>query len=188
MPQVVLETARLRLEPLPAAAARALQAGDRGGAAALLGATLDPEWPLDDIAGNLRLQATAPPGEEPFGVWAIVEAETDTVIGEAGFEGHPNGGVLEIFYSVVPSRRRRGYATEAARALVDWAFTQPGVDQVVARCQPLNFASIGTLEKMGFHLVGEEYGLLHWCIAHPHEHEHRHWWQLGPLAPREGDT
>ena len=127
---------------------------------------------------------------EAFGIWVIVERETNTVIGEAGFEGQPAGGVLELFYSVVPGRRRRGYATEAARALIAWAFGQTGVDQVVARCQPQNFASIGTLERLGFHLVGEEYGLLHWCVAHPRSHEHHHWWQLGALgrhAPEAGE-
>ena len=45
------------------------------------------------------------PGEEAFGIWVIVERETNTVIGEAGFEGQPAGGVLELFYSGVPGRR-----------------------------------------------------------------------------------
>lgn len=51
-----LETPRLILRPLPAAAAAVLP-GDRDAAAQLIGAPLDPDWPLNDIAGNLRLQA-----------------------------------------------------------------------------------------------------------------------------------
>lgn len=173
---VSLDTQRLVLRPLPAEAAAALP-DDRALAAQILEAGLDPAWPLDDIAGNLRLQADAPRADEPFGAWAVIERETDTVVGEVGFEGHPAAGTVELFFSVVPSRRRRGYATEAARALIGWAFDQPDVHHVVARCQPQNFASIGTLERSGFHLVGEEKGLLQWQASDRHHPEHRHWWQ-----------
>ena len=171
-----LETEHLTLRPLPAEAAAALPR-DRAEAARILGAKLEPDWPLDDIAGNLRLQATAPPGDELYGVWAVIERETGLVVGEIGFEGHPAVGTVETFFSVVPSRRRRGYASEAARALVGWAFQQPGVVHVHARCQPQNFASIATLERAGFHLTREDDGLLHWRATNPTHPEPRHWWR-----------
>jgi len=174
--QVQLETEHLSLRPLPAVAAAALP-HDRERAARILGAALDPDWPLDDIAGNLRLQAAAPPGEEPYGVWAVIERATGIVVGEIGFEGHPAAGSVEVFFSIVPSRRRRGYAAEATRALVGWAFQQPGVDHVHARCQPQNFASIATLQRSGFHLTREESGLLHWRATDPRHPEPRHWWR-----------
>jgi len=167
---VDLDTPRLTLRPLPAAAAAALPT-DRAGAARILDAALDPDWPLDDIAGNLRLRSVAPLSGEPLGVWAVIERETGLVIGEVGFEGHPAAGTIELFFSIVPSRRRRGYATEAARALVGWAFEQASVSHVVARCQPHNVPSIGTLERAGFHLVGEESGLLHWRATEPRHPE-----------------
>lgn len=171
-----LETPRLILRPLPAAAAAVLP-GDRHAAAQLIGAPLDPDWPLNDIAGNLRLQAVAPPSDEAYGVWVVIERETGTVMGEAGFEGHPAAGTIELFFSIVPGRRRRGYATEAARALVGWAFEQPSVAHVHARCQPNNFASMRTLERAGFHLTREEAGLLHWRASNPRHPEPRHWWR-----------
>ncbi len=45
--------------------------------------------------------------------------------------------------------RNRGYATEAARALVEWAFKQPGVARITAHCDQDNVASRRVVEKAG---------------------------------------
>ena len=99
----------------------------------------------------LPLQADALPRAEPFGIWVMIERETETVVGDIGFFGPPDAdGSVEIGYSVVPDRRRRGYATQAAHSLVVWAFQQPGVQRVVAGCEPDNEPSIRTLERLSF--------------------------------------
>ena len=72
---------------------------------------------------------------------------------------------VEIGFSVVPERRRLGFASEAAAALVDWARGQPGVDRVVARCDSDNDASIGVLERAGFVRTAEADGVIHWRAA-----------------------
>jgi RimJ/RimL family protein N-acetyltransferase len=46
--------------------------------------------------------------------------------------------------------RNRGYATEAAKALVEWAFEQPGVKRITAHCDQDNVASHRVVEKAGF--------------------------------------
>lgn len=84
------------------------------------------------------------------------------MVGDAGFKGPPEGGVVEIGYSVTPNRRRSGYAGEAARALVDWALAQDGVDAVVAGCAPDNVASVRTLERLGFIRTGLEGDEVRW--------------------------
>ncbi len=155
-------TARLELRPLPAAAAAALPV-DRDEASRLLGAALPLEWPQPDLLDVLPLQSAATPEAEPFGVWAIVERETATVVGDIGFVGPPDRDrSVEIGYSVVPSRRRRGYASEAAVALVAWALARPEVEHVVATCDADNRASIRTLERAGFERAGEENGRIRW--------------------------
>ncbi|MBA3401976.1 MAG: GNAT family N-acetyltransferase [Actinobacteria bacterium] len=63
-----------------------------------------------------------------------------------------------------PDRRRRGYATEAALALVDWALRQPGGSSVVAGCDNENVPSIRTLERIGFVCSGESDGQLRWRL------------------------
>ena len=159
--EAVVMTGRLELRPLPAAAARALP-NDRELASRVLGAELAPAWPLPDLLDVLPLQSAE---HEHFGVWVMIERETHTVIGDAGFFRPPNeNGVVEIGYSVVPDRRRRRYATEAVRALTGWALRQDGVETVVAGCHPGNAASIGTLERIGFQRAGESGGELRWTF------------------------
>jgi len=60
----------------------------------------------------------------------------------------------ELGYIFNPRYHRRGYATEAARALVDHAVAAMGVHRVVANCNPANVASWRVLEKIGFALEG----------------------------------
>ncbi len=56
----------------------------------------------------------------------------------------------ELGYIFNPRDRQRGYATEAARALVEHAFREMGAHRVVASCNPANIASWRVLEKIGF--------------------------------------
>jgi signal peptidase I len=164
---LTLESARLTLHVLPLPAAESL-ADDRTTAAESIGATLDPEWPLPDLLAILPAHRALRDADLPFGVWVIVERATNTVVGDIGFHGPPDAsGTAEIGYSVVPSRRRRGYATEAARTLVDWALRQPRVRRLVAGCLPDNLPSIRTLERLGFARDGERDGELRWILAGP---------------------
>jgi ribosomal-protein-alanine N-acetyltransferase len=159
-----LLTKRLELRPLTMAAAQVL-ADDPAAAARLLGAALAPEWPQPDLLEVLPRQRA---GHERFGVWVVVERETGTVVGDAGFHGPPDTeGAVELGYSIVPDRRRRGYATEAAGALVAWALAEPGLAAVVAGCVPGNVASIRTLERLGFARAGEREGELRWRLVTP---------------------
>jgi ribosomal-protein-alanine N-acetyltransferase len=98
-------------------------------------------------------------------VWVIIERETETVVGDIGFIGPPGvDATVEIGYSVIPDRRRRGYATEAARALVDWVLREPGVREVVAGCDNENVPSIRMLERLGFARTGETNGQIRWRL------------------------
>jgi ribosomal-protein-alanine N-acetyltransferase len=156
-----LTTERMELCPLPAAAASVLPGG-REEASRILGATLWSGWPQPDLLDVLPIQASASPVDEPFGIWVMIERESRSVIGDVGFIGPPSDGSIELGYSVIPDRRRRGYATEAARAIVVWALDQPGVEVVVASCDPDNAASIRTLERIGFRRTGEADGQIRW--------------------------
>ena len=96
----------------------------------------------------------------------MIERESGRVVGDIGFLGPPDeGGSVEIGYCVIPDRRRRGYASEAARALVGWALEQPGVEVVVASPESGNLASVRTLERVGFQR-GSQVG---WRYAGPNE-------------------
>ena len=112
------------------------------------------------------MQAAAAPGAEPFGIWVMIESATGIVVGDIGFLGPADvAGAVEVGYSVVPDRRRRGYAGEALAALVAWVLEEPGVVSVVARCEVGNVASMRTLRRVGFVETSTADGTLAWRFA-----------------------
>jgi RimJ/RimL family protein N-acetyltransferase len=128
-----------------------------------LGIGLADEWPPQELAGVLRRQARASADAERFGVWVMIECASSSVVGDVGFHGPPDaGGAIELGYAVIPSRRRRGYAVEAAGALVAWGARQPGVDSIVAGCGARNTPSIRTLERVGFRRTDERSAQVRW--------------------------
>ena len=152
---------RLELIPLPAAAAAVLPDA-RAEAARIIGSILPDPWPLPELLDVLPMQAATTPDRERFGIWLIVERETTTVVGDIGFHGPPDDGRMEIGFSVIPDRRRRGYAAEAAGAIVEWALRQPEVREVVARSDADNEASARTLARAGFARLAERDGQVEW--------------------------
>jgi GNAT superfamily N-acetyltransferase len=82
--------------------------------------------------------------------WAIVLRDGGAVVGFCGFFVRPVKGIT-MGYAIVPEYRGRGLATEAARAVLDWA-ERHAVD-VYASIRPPNPASVRVLEKIGLRLV-----------------------------------
>lgn len=81
---------------------------------------------------------------------------TGAVIGQCGFKGPPDAdGTVEIAYMIEPEHQGKGYATEAAGALVAFAFNSGQVRVVRAHTLPESNASTRVLTKSGFHHIGE---------------------------------
>lgn len=101
----------------------------------------------------LRTSSAADPWTYGF---ALVHKESLRVIGSGGFKGPPDAtGVAEIAYGIVPAYEGQGLATEAARALSDFALGDPRVSTITAHTLPERNASTRVLEKSGFRYVGE---------------------------------
>ena len=64
-------------------------------------------------------------------------------------------GVVEIAYGIDPDHQGRGYATEAAAALVEFALATDTVRLVRAHTLPESNASTRVLTKCGFEHIGE---------------------------------
>lgn len=60
----------------------------------------------------------------------------------------------ELGYALHRGFQRQGYATEAARALLDYAFSQLGARRITAMCSDRNTASRGLLERLGMRREG----------------------------------
>jgi ribosomal-protein-alanine N-acetyltransferase len=88
--------------------------------------------------------------------FAVVENAGGLVIGNAGFTGPPDAaGNVEIAYGIVSDYEGRGFATEAAAALVAYARADQRVRSVCAHTLPARNASTRILEKCGFRFAGE---------------------------------
>jgi len=77
-------------------------------------------------------------------------------VGIGSFKGPPVHGVVEIAYAIVPEHQGKGYATAAARAMLELAFKSPDVQVVCAHTLPGGGASQRVLLKSGFKHVGEQ--------------------------------
>jgi ribosomal-protein-alanine N-acetyltransferase len=107
---------------------------------------VSPDW--------LATLRTAEPDPWRYGFF-LVHTEAGSVIGTAGFKGPPDStGTVELAYGIAPAFEGQGYATEAAAALVAFAFDSPLVDLVCAHTLPMVNASTRVLAKCGFHHVG----------------------------------
>jgi RimJ/RimL family protein N-acetyltransferase len=88
--------------------------------------------------------------------FVMVHQATESVVGKCGFKGPPGAdGVVEIAYGVAIEHQGKGYATEAAAALVSYAFSHAEVRLVRAHTLPEPNASTRVLTKCGFRRVGE---------------------------------
>lgn len=89
-----------------------------------------------------------------FGPWAVEEKATGRFIGRAGLwypEGWPGP---EVIWALLPANRGQGFATEAARASMRFAFETLGMDQVCSLIHPDNLPSVRVAERIGHRLTG----------------------------------
>lgn len=150
-----------RLE-LVVAAPEQIHAAIRGAEslAASLEAAIPSDWPHEYIDRNVldffAEHAKSDEGKEGWWLRFVLlkQGTARRLIGTAGFKGPPTkDGMVEIGYGLVASERRKGYATEAARALIAHAMSSGSVSYVTASTLSHLSTSIGVLHRAGFHLV-----------------------------------
>lgn len=165
MTALQLETQRLVLVACTPELITALDS-DRASAGRLLAATLPDGWPDDELGGLLAIYApwvAEDPSRMGYGPWVVTARNEAVVVGSAGFQGTPKEDKsIEIGFGTHPEHRNRGYAAEAAEALLEWGLAQPTVARVVAKCDPNNVPSVRVLEKIGMNRLGETDGMLLW--------------------------
>ncbi|WP_040950619.1 GNAT family N-acetyltransferase [Gorillibacterium massiliense] len=133
------------------------------------GFNLASGWPDDDaietlpkIIKNLELVGRQPSG---FESWLIIRKDRMMIIGDAGFKGRPNAeGKVDLGYAIIEGEREKGYGTEAAKALADWACSQPEVKSITAKCLVTNSGSAKVLRKIGFAEVSRDEEMISWSL------------------------
>jgi ribosomal-protein-alanine N-acetyltransferase len=93
---------------------------------------------------------------DPF-AWAIVRREDDRLIGSCGFVSQARERrSAEIGYWLGKPYWGKGYAVEAARALVRFGFEQMGLERVEAKCFVENRAGQRVIDKLGMRFEGTD--------------------------------
>lgn len=109
--------------------------------------------------------------QPPYGDRAIVLNETGQMVGACGYapildalgqipslgRGRPVGPGLTsaevgLYYALAPAHRGRGYATEAARALIEHGFTRLRLARLVATTTFDNAGSVGVMRRLGMRI------------------------------------
>lgn len=84
-----------------------------------------------------------------FGHWAVRRRQKRRVIGSCGLLRVPRTEQLELIYCIDSSLCNNGYGTQAARAVLAFAFDELQLALVHGRCARDNIASLRVLEKIG---------------------------------------
>ncbi|MBI1186240.1 MAG: GNAT family N-acetyltransferase [Alphaproteobacteria bacterium] len=91
-----------------------------------------------------------------YGFWLIEDRETGAFVGEIGFADFKRGFMPdfddhpEMGWALSPAHQGKGYASEAARAAMDWAQARFPASPFVCMIDPANAPSIRVAEKIGF--------------------------------------
>jgi RimJ/RimL family protein N-acetyltransferase len=145
-----LTTERLRLRPATLDDLDAWLAISRDAETAWWG---EPSSTLEDARASLERQIA---NQEHYGfsLWPVELKLAGTVIGAAGLQHLADSEEIEVGYRFLREHWGRGYATEAARAAIRFAFDEIGLDRLVAVTLPTNRASRRVMEKCGLSFVG----------------------------------
>jgi ribosomal-protein-alanine N-acetyltransferase len=122
-----------------------------------------------------------------IGFCAVIEKQTDKFIGWCGLWQLKETDELEIGYAITKEVWGKGFATEAARAFLQYGFERLKPDKIVGVAEPENVSSRRVLEKLGMKFVrrGEFYNreLVQYAISRESWIEN---WQLNENESARG--
>ena len=90
-----------------------------------------------------------------FSKWLVQERLSGEAIGDSGLLVLPESAGIDLGFRFLKRFWSRGFATEAAAAWIDAAFTLLALQRLTAFCHPKNLASVRVLANVGFRRVGE---------------------------------
>jgi RimJ/RimL family protein N-acetyltransferase len=91
-----------------------------------------------------------------YGFWVVRDKESGGFIGEVGFHNlrrniEPSfGDRPELGFALAPRSHGKGFATEAARAALDWSDLRWGEGETVCMIAPENASSLQIARKLGY--------------------------------------
>jgi RimJ/RimL family protein N-acetyltransferase len=87
--------------------------------------------------------------ENGYGRWLVTEKETGNPIGWCGLKFHTDTKETDIGYRLLESAWGKGYATESAKACIDYGFNYFNLNRIIGDAIKENTASINVFKKLG---------------------------------------
>jgi RimJ/RimL family protein N-acetyltransferase len=151
----------IRLVPVTSAFLESLLADRREEAERELDVSLFSDYPCDDERRFLAMRLRQMRDDKRFRTWCehLIVAGRQ-MVGHGGFDGPPGSNAahaadsVELGYAIFPPYRGRGYATDAARGLMDLAEQHANVRRFVLAIAPTNAPSLAIAQKLGFRRTG----------------------------------
>jgi RimJ/RimL family protein N-acetyltransferase len=144
----MIETARLKLVPVDASRVDDLLA--------LFNEPVVADWlfvtgpPTREQLTERVAAAEALWRERGYGMFAVLEKATGAFVARVGAGVTPETGRIEIAWSTTTAVHGKGYATEAAKASIDFTFAKSDLAYLDCYLRPDNTASRRVAEKAGF--------------------------------------
>ena len=112
-------------------------------------------WPLEKAQSRFRNEYLGQPAAT-YGLWATILKEEGKYIGCCGLRAGEHQAEAHLGYYLARPYWRRGFASEAARAFIDLAFTRLRLARLLAEVEKGNAASEHILQKFGFNYYSQE--------------------------------
>jgi RimJ/RimL family protein N-acetyltransferase len=90
----------------------------------------------------------------PYAMWAVSELNSEALIGWCGLQDLPGSDEVEIGWILDARYWGRGYATEAARAVLAYGFERVPLETIVAVAMPQNVKSTNVMRRLGMRDCG----------------------------------
>jgi RimJ/RimL family protein N-acetyltransferase len=141
---VIIETERLRLRPLTIADEEEMVALHSEPKVARFLRPLDREQVIERLQAYERHWSNY-----GYGLLTVLQRDGGRFLGRVGLMHWPHFGETEVGWALHPGVWGRGYATEAARASVAWAFRDLNLPYLTAMIRPGNARSVKVAERLG---------------------------------------
>ena len=122
---------------------------------------------INEVENFIKKNSTTIPNTKNTWLQLAICLRNDKLIGDMGIHFLEDDAQVEIGYTLSPGYQGKGYALEAAKAVVDYLFVTLKKHRISASVDPENLKSINLLKKLGFRQEGyfKKSLLIHgeWC-------------------------
>ncbi len=153
----MIKTNNLQLFPIEQIHVEALL-HNKSDLAAILHVSVPDSWPNFPEAFSLPADESRESKQSPpdWHGYFFIHAKDRVLVGNGGFKGEPDElGTIEIGYEIASEYWNCGFATEAAQAMIDYAFAHEEVRTVIAHTLAEINASNRLLQKVGMKFIAE---------------------------------